>query len=249
MKNWFYLWIEKSLAYFTDKIVCISEAERISAIKHNVADNTKLNVILNGIDIQLIEKENALAKSELGIPQDAFLVGMVGRISPQKAPDIFIRSAKLIKEKIPNAWFIIVGDGELRKEIENYANENQINLHITGWTNQPYAYLKMFDLAMLLSRWEGFGLAITEYMAAKVNFIATQVDAIPTIVNDKVNGILVEVDSPEQVADACFHLYTNKTLALKLREKAYETVCTKYNIHRVAQQHIKMFNDVMKYNK
>lgn len=245
LKNRLFLWIERVLARCTDKIVCISEAERVSALDNKITLDDKLNVILNGIDIKSIEDALPFSREELGIPEEAYLVGMVGRISPQKAPDTFIKAAKLIKERIPEAWFIIVGDGEQRAEIETFARDNNLGLYITGWTDKPYAYMKMFDLAMLLSRWEGFGLAIAEYMVAKKNFIATRVDAIPTIVRDGVDGILVDVDSPEQVAEAVCRIYSDKEFALKLREEAYQSACTKFDVHRVAEQHIELFNELV----
>lgn len=246
IRNRLFLFIEKVLARHTDKIVCISEAERISALKNDVTDAEKLNVILNGIDINAIDEACPYERKDFGIPDDACLIGMIGRISPQKAPDTFLKSAKLIKERVPRAWFMIVGDGEQRGEIEQYAKDNDINLYITGWTDTPYSYLKMFDYAMLLSRWEGFGLAIAEYMAAEKNFIATRVDAIPTIVEDNIDGILVNVDSPEDVLDKFMLLHENPELAKKLRINAKEKVYKNFNIERVAKQHIEMFNELMK---
>ena len=59
--------------------------------------------------------------------------------------------------------------------------KNGLKLVITGWTDEPYSYLKVFDVAMLLSRWKGFGLAVVEYMAAEKNVVATKIDAIPYI--------------------------------------------------------------------
>lgn len=244
LKSQIFLYIERLLARYTDKIVCISEAERVSALKHKIADNEKLEVILNGIDFTAIEKAIPIQRKKLNIPENAFVVGMVGRISEQKAPDIFIKAAKSIQEKIPNSFFIIVGDGEQRKEIERYAQENNINLFISGWTDNPYSYLKVFDIAMLLSRWEGFGLAIVEYMAAKKNFVATKIDAIPTIVRDGIDGILVNVDSPKQAADAVIFLYKNKELSERMKAEAWEYAHKRYNIQRVAEQHLKLFQSI-----
>lgn len=246
LKSRLFLWIERALARCTDKIVCISEAEQESALRNNIVERDKLDIILNGIDIQAIANTAPFTRSELGIPEDAFLVGMVGRIAPQKAPDTFIKAARLIKERIPNAWFMIVGDGEQREEIELYATENSIPLHITGWTETPYRYMKIFDVGLLLSRWEGFGLVIAEYMAAGKNFVATRVDAIPTIVQDAIDGVLVEVDNPGQVADAVWKLYSDKEWATCLRNKAIKSAYGKFDIHRVAEQHISLFNEVIK---
>jgi glycosyltransferase involved in cell wall biosynthesis len=109
----------------------------------------------------------------------------------------------------------------------------------------PYSYLKTFDIAMLLSRWEGFGLAIAEYMAAEKNFVATRVDAIPTIVEDGVDGKLVNVDSPKEVADAVFYYNTHPVEAEKMRKKAKEKVIKQYEISRVVIQHKQLFNELM----
>lgn len=114
------------------------------------------------------------------------------------------------------------------------------------WTDNPYSYLKVFNIAMLLSRWEGFGLAIVEYMAAKKNFVATKIDAIPTIVRDGIDGILVDVDSPEQAANAVISLYKNKELAEKMKAEAWEYAHQRYDIQRVAEQHFKLFKSLIR---
>lgn len=248
MSKWkcnLFLFTERVLSRYTSKIICISEAERISAIHHQIASDDELEVILNGIDFTAIEQAKTKRRSDLGIPKDAFIIGMVGRISEQKAPDIFIQAAKLIKESIPNVFFMIVGDGEGRAGIEAYAEKHNLDLYISGWTSTPYAYIKMFDMAMLLSRWEGFGLAIVEYMAARKNFVATKVDAIPTIVRDGVDCILVDVDSSEQAAKAVIRLYNDKVLAGQMIEQAWNYAHQRYDINRVAEQHIELFNKLL----
>lgn len=246
IKSRFYSLMEKFLSLFTDKIVCISEAERDSAIRENVAREDKLVLIPNGIDIKAVIDEKGFDRSEIGVPEDAFVVGMIGRLTSQKSPDIFIRAAKLIHEKISNSFFIIVGDGEMRNEVEEYAKDNGIPLLVTGWTETPYSYLKVFNIALLLSRWEGFGLAIVEYMAAGINVIATNVDAIPTLIEDKINGLLVEVDNPEDVCNKVLFLIENPDLAQIMKINAFEKVKKMYDIRRVADQHVKMFNDILK---
>lgn len=206
----------------TDKIVCISEAEKVSAERERIANDGKLELIPNGIDVEAVKCAVPKRRMDFGIADDAFVVGMIGRISPQKAPDIFIKSAKLIHDNIKNSAFIIVGDGEEREEIECFARENDLNLIITGWTDKPYSYLKMFDVAVLLSRWEGFGLAVVEYMAAEKNVVATRTDAIPTLIDDGVDGLLVEVDNPEDVKEKVMWLYNHPNEAKAMRDKALQ---------------------------
>ncbi|MBO7463159.1 MAG: glycosyltransferase family 4 protein [Bacteroidales bacterium] len=245
LKSRFYRFIERFLSRFTDRIVCISEAEKESAVNNNIGNEGKLSLIPNGIDVQAVTNAKPKSRNELGITNDTFVVGMVGRISKQKAPDIFIKAAKLVKEQVPNSAFIIVGDGELRPEIEKYASENNLQLLITGWTDEPYSYLKVFDVAVLPSRWEGFGLAVVEYMAAGKNVVATRIDALPTIIDDKVDGLLVEVDSPENLCEKIIWLHKHPDEAALMRQKALTKVIAIYDIHRVAKQHFDMFEQLM----
>lgn len=229
----------------TDKIVCISEAEKVSAEREHIANDNKLELIPNGIDVEAVKCAVPKRRTDFGIADDAFVVGMIGRISPQKAPDIFIKSAKLIHDNIKNSAFIIVGDGEEREEVECFARENDLNLIITGWTDEPYSYLKMFDVAVLLSRWEGFGLAVVEYMAAEKNVVATRTDAIPTLIDDGVDGLLVEVDNPEDVKEKVMWLYNHPNEAKAMRDKALQKVIKRYDISRVVDQHVEMFNKLV----
>lgn len=246
IKSVIYLLIEKCLAPLTDKIICISEAEKTSAEKEHIAKESKLVLIPNGIDISAVRNAIPKQRSELGIPDEAFVIGMIGRLSQQKAPDIFIRAARLIHESIPNSAFIIVGDGEERESVESFAKENGLNLYVTGWTDAPYSYLKVFDVALLLSRWEGFGLAIVEYMAAEKNVVASRADAIPTLIEDGTDGLLVEVDNPEDVKDKVLWLYNHPQEAKIMKEKALEKVIRNYDISRVVEQHVDLFVKICK---
>lgn len=242
-KSIIYLCLEKILSSFTEKIVCISKAEKASAEREHIAKDDKLALIPNGIDVNTVRNAVAKSRSELGIAEDAFVVGMIGRLSPQKAPDVFIRAAKLIHDEIPNSTFIIVGSGEEEEEVKAFAKENVLEL--TGWTDEPYSYLKVFDVAMLLSRWEGFGLAVVEYMAAEKNVVATKIDAIPTLVDDGVDGLLVKMDNSQDAAEKVLWLYLHPKEATEMKSKALKKVIENYDIKRVVDQHMEMFNKLI----
>ncbi len=237
LKSIIYLCLEKMLSPCTDKIVCISKAEKDSAEREHIAKDDKLALIPNGIDVSAVKNAVAKSRREFGIAEDAFVVGMI----PQKAPDVFIRAAKLIHDEIPNSDFIIVGSGEEEEEVKDFAKENGLELVVTGWTDEPYSYLKVFDVAMLLSRWEGFGLAVVEYMAAEKNVVATKIDAIPTLVDDGVDGLLVEMDNSKDAAEKVLWLYRHPKEATEMKSKALKKVIGNYDISRVVDQHVEMF--------
>lgn len=233
--------IEKLLSPCTDKIVCISPFEKMNAEKEHIAQDDKLELIPSGIDIEKVRKAKAIARKDIGIADDAYVVGMVGRLCVTKAIDTFIHAAKLIHSKLPNSVFIIVGDGEERKETELFAKVNGLQLIVTGWIDNPYSYLKVFDVALLLSRWEGFGLAIVEYMAAEKNVIATKTGGIAYLIDDGVDGLFVQLDTPHDVCEKVMWLYNHPKEAAEMRKAALKKVYEKYDIRRVVDQHAEMF--------
>lgn len=245
-----YTFIEKIAAPFCDKIICISDAEKQSALYKKVCGEKKLHVIFNGVDIEAYEsgKHGEVKRNDLGIPDDAFVVGMVGRISPQKAPDVFVEMSKLVKDKIPNAHFIIVGSGNKEAEIRKYAEANGFSedLHITGWVENSMSYLELFDVACLLSRWEGFGLVLPEYMMAGKPIVATKVDAIPNIIIDGENGLLVDVDDAIGASEAVLRIYRENALKDRLVAQGIEDVHNRFNARRVAEEHKVLFGKMCK---
>lgn len=244
-KKAIYTMIEKIAAPFCDKIICISDAEKQSALDKKICRDDKLQVIFNGVDIEAYENgvHGVVKRKDLNIPEDAFVVGMVGRMSPQKAPDVFIKMAKLVKEKVPNAHFIIVGNGNQEAEIRKYAEDNGFSdsLHITGWVDNPMSYVELFDVACLLSRWEGFGLALPEYMMAGKPIVASRVDAIPNIIRDGENGLLVEVDDDTGASNAVLRIYQEDGLKDRLVTQGFEDVHNRFNARRVSEEHGKLF--------
>lgn len=248
-KRMLYAAIEKMAAPFCDKVICISDAERQSALDKKICSEDKLQVIFNGVDIEAYENSihGVVKRQDLNIPEDAFVVGMVGRISPQKAPDIFVEMAKLVKEKIPNAHFIIVGSGEQEDEIRKYAQKNGFSdsLHITGWVDDPMNYVELFDVACLLSRWEGFGLVLPEYMMARKPIVATRVDAIPNIIKNGENGLLVAIDDAVGASEAVLRIYQESELRERVVARGLEDVHNRFNASRVSRQHENIFRSLV----
>ena len=240
-----YTAIEKVAAPFCDRIICISDAEKRSALEKRICKKNKLQVIFNGIDIEEYEsgKYATIKREDLKIPKEAFVVGMVGRISQQKAPDIFVKMAKKIKDQVPNTHFIIVGNGEMENAIRKFAEDNNFSdsLHISGWVDNPMSYVEIFDVACLLSRWEGFGLVLPEYMIAGKPIVASRVDAIPDIIKDEENGLLVEVDDVDGAFSAVMRLYKDSELKRKLVIQETSTVYDKFDAKRVSNEHNILF--------
>ncbi len=238
-----YIMIEKMLAPMTDSIVCISEFEKNTALAHGICEPAKLHVIYNGIDFDEKYVEHARPWDMAEIPEDAFVVGTVGRLATQKAPDVFVKAASIIKKRIPEAFFVIVGDGLNRKETEKLVKEYGLwdCFLITGWVNDPFNYICNFDVAMLLSRWEGFGLVLPEYMMIRKPIVASNVDAIPEIIQDGVNGLLVEREDYYGATEAVVRLHDDPALREYLVENEVRIVGERFNVERTAREHRDLF--------
>lgn len=254
LKSFIYLWIERLLSPLTTQYVTISNYEKLSAIQHHVVKADKMKVIFNGIDMEAVDKGvklSTVTRGSLNIPEEAYLIGMVGRISRQKAPDIFVRVAALLKDILPNAYFMIVGDGDQRSDMEQLIRENDLEgrMLITGWVSNPVAYSCLFDQAMLLSRWEGFGLVLVEYMKLGKPIVATEVDAISDLITDHENGLLVEVDNVEQAANAVKEIMNDNKLRRKLISNGIMRAQAFFGVQRVASEHDALFLKICKHLK
>lgn len=245
-KKIFFIMLEKIMAHFCDAIVCISEAEKVSALREKICRDEKLYVIENGIDVEEYKKEEV----DISIPQDAFVVGMVSRICKQKAPDVFVKMAGEVQKKVKNSFFVLVGDvvegaEEERKEIENLAAELDVKLLITGWVNNPLSYAARFDVACLLSRWEGFGLAIPEYMLVGAPVVATKVDAIPYLITDGETGMLVEKDDWKAAAEKVIKLAEDGELRNRLIDNGMKTARNRFDVRRVSKECEELYSRMM----
>ncbi|WP_337793028.1 glycosyltransferase family 4 protein [Phocaeicola plebeius] len=247
LKKIFYKIVECGFAFITNKIICISDYEKRTV--PNIIPKRKLVVIKNGINIEQCKNLlaiNKLTREKLNIPPNAYVIGMIARISHQKGHDLFIQIAQKVKQRIPNAFFLIVGGKSDDIPIEELIETANLSdcFHITGEVNHAIQYASLFDIAVLTSRWEGFGLVLPEYMVAKKPIIAYNVDAIPEIINHNINGLLVKPESIQEFTNAIYQIYSQPYFAHSLVENASKIVAEKFDIKRVINEHETLFKQL-----
>ena len=106
---------------------------------------------------------------------------------------------------------------------------------ITGWVDNPLDYASCFDVATLLSRWEGFGLVLPEYMLLGKPIVATKADAIPYVVGDA--GIIVDIDDYESASKAVLKIYKDNLCRKKLIFEGNKRL-ELFNAKRTADEHV-----------
>lgn len=172
---------------------------------------------------------------------------MVGRITHQKDYYTFLKTGFEISKEITDFRLVIVGDGEQKNDILSFIEKSGLKnkVIITGWVNNPECYIKSFDIAVLTSKWEGFGLVVAEYLAAEKPVIASNVDGIPFIIKHGFNGFLAEPGNEYNFSQQIITLIKDKNLVSKIVENGKNTVKNRFSIDRVVSEHLKIFESLI----
>jgi glycosyltransferase involved in cell wall biosynthesis len=200
-----FIGIERLLASLSDRIVTVSDGQRRELAEYGVASLDKIAVVPLGFELDALlncEPLRGQLRRELGIPDGMALVGIVARLAAIKNHRLFLDAARLIVEAGQEAMFLIVGDGELRVDLEAYVAELKLAERVifTGWRRDlPRIYADL-DVVALSSLNEGTPVSLIEAMAAAKPVVATRVGGVSDVILDKESGYLVQSKDAEGLA-------------------------------------------------
>lgn len=230
--------IERTMAaWFTNKIVCQCNDEHNLALRYHVGAEEQLLTIYSGVDeSQFAIKVNRKAiRKSLGIPEFAFLVGCVGRLSKQKAPADFVKAAALVHKEFPLVHFVWIGDGELMENAQALAISLGIGhvIHFVGYRHDIADQLQVLDCFVLVSHWEGFSLSVLEAMAAGLPVIMSRVSGAGEAVVDGETGRLVPINGAKELAAAIVDMVTNPGQAVSFGKAGQLRVKQLFTLNRM----------------
>lgn len=198
--------------------------------------------IYTGVDLQTIKAKRPSedVRVELGISSTAVVTIMVGRLTHQKDPHTFIKTAQQVISSNDNAEFIIVGDGDLDESSRALANDNP-KIHFLGRRTDVYDLLNAADIYMLCSRWEGIPLTIlmAQYMGKPI--VATNKLGLPEVVVPEVTGVLANEEDHEGFAEAVDKLISSKELRNRLGSQGRELVVQRHELSKMIDQFETMY--------
>ena len=203
----------------TDGGIAISAAIKHFMLEVEDAPRHKISIVNYGLEHEWIPDEDLRAARdslcvELHLESDALLLGMVCRIVEQKGIPYALQAFQRVSDCFPAANLVIAGDGDLRPQLEALAQELGIDakVHWLGWRGDAVDLIAAFDVLLLPSLWEGFGLVLLEAMSRRVPVIASRVSAIPEVVVHGETGILVEAREVDELATAMTRLLEDRAL-------------------------------------
>ncbi|HCE46507.1 MAG TPA: hypothetical protein DET40_23425 [Lentisphaeria bacterium] len=233
-KRQFYLFLEGIAAKWTTLLIAVSDAEKATALEHGLFNDGNSAVNANGIDPELWPAADAGERQKqrglAGIPNDVFVVGMVGRFMPQKGHRILIEAAGKLLKKNKDIRFVLVGDGELKNEIRalTVSNKTEKNFHFLAQTDKIASCYAMFDCLVLPSLWEGCPFTSMEAMAMGIPVIASSVGGTCEIIEDRVSGLLIPPADAGALAEAIEKLCEDRRLRESLGEKGRQRILEKF---------------------
>jgi len=188
-----FTWLERMLGRISTRLVAISP-EVAADLERLGIGRGKTVVVRLGLELDgLAGHERGALRNELGIAADAPVVGIVGRLVPIKAHDLFLDAAEHVAKQDPNVAFVIVGDGELWDELHRQVESRGLatRVHFTGWRSDLRAVYADLDVVVCCSKNEGTPVSLIEAGAAGRAVIGTRVGGMPDIITAGVNGLLV----------------------------------------------------------
>jgi len=186
----------------------------------------KVVTIYNGIDFDRYEckKSKQDIRREYNISPDQRVVTIVARLHPMKDHVTFLESIVKVRESIPEVIALVVGDGFERECLENYVRDNELDecVRFLGSVEDKLSEIyRISDVLVLSSQWgESFPNVVLEAMSASVPVVASNISAIPEIIDDGVSGYLVEPKSPVAFSRRIVEVLTDADLRNRLVENA-----------------------------
>lgn len=204
----------------------------------------KIRIIANGIDVQSFEQGRPLpALSFVGEK----VVGMVARLDLQKGFEYLLRAVRELCNTMNGFRVVIVGEGPDRQAIEAMVEEYglQSSVMLAGQQSDMPAVYAAMDIFVLPSLNEGLPMTILEAMAASKPVVATRVGAIPKVINDGENGLLVNPRNSEALRDAIASLLSDPDKCRRMGERAHDWVSRNYTSEAMALKYRQLYDEIL----
>ena len=242
-----YLVCERLAAKLSTVQVMVSERLRKTCVKHGLAPDGKVRVISGGFDARQFAKlpTRSQARVALGLPVEGVVIGTVSCMKPGKRVGDFVEVCKQVRSVIPDMTAVVVGDGELRQEIQRQIDRGGLeeSIRLLGWRRNVPAIMAALDVFVLMSAHEGLGLVVLEAMAAGVPVVATRVDGCIEIIEETRAGVLIERGDIEGGAAAVVRLLNDCGRLEQMGRRARKGVA-RWNFDAMCERYKEVYLEV-----
>lgn len=232
------------LRYF-DQIIAVSRDVKNLMTNSGISDR-KICIIENGVSLDKFASDMAARNriaEDIGIKSNTNVVGTVGRLSEEKGQKHLLQVIRKLKERYPELFLLLVGDGPLRMALQKEFDSDFIRF--VGNQKEVHHYYAMMDIFVLPSLTEGLPMALLEAMASELPVIATDVGEIPRVLSDGETGIIVEPKDENSLEDSLCYLLSHKDIALEMGKKGCERVRKDFSSEKMANKYMKVYKKLI----
>ena len=239
------------MAYkMANKIVAVSCDTKQSIIQGYKIPNPAISVIANGINTATFRPPSDIKRirSNIGLDSDAYIIGTVGRLSPEKGHMLLIDILPSIIAAIPQVKLVVVGGGIAENELKQKAKELNISKNIVflGERADVCSLMQCFDVYAQTSSMEGMSLTILEAMSCGLPIVASNVGGNPEVIVEGETGFLLSLKDPQAIVSAIIKLYNDKDLAMRMGKAGRKRVEEKFGINRMIDEYIAIYEKCLR---
>lgn len=218
-----------------DHVIAISAAVRDRLVADGIPGG-RISVVHEGVDVERIARlEPASVRAAFYLPTHAPVVGNIGALTAQKNQHDLVEAAALVVREVPDARFVILGEGELRAALEQQIHRRHLERHVLlgGFRADAVALLKDVDLFALSSTHEGLCTSLVDAMAASKAAVATAVGGVPEVVADGETGFLVPPHDPRALAEKIVRLLKDAALRERFGRAGLARARARFTVERM----------------
>ncbi|MGW0884083.1 glycosyltransferase [Streptomyces sp. NPDC002671] len=223
---------ERSLAATTDRLVAVGCSVRDDLLAAGIGRPRQYAVVPPGTTLA-VSPSRSQAREQLGLPQDCPVVAYVGRVTRVKRPDRFLSVAREVRRAVPDARFLVCGEGDLHGDLEAAADLRE-SLHLLGWRADVETVYAAADLVLLTSDNEGMPVSLIEAGLAGLPAVATNVGSVAEVVQDGRTGLLASTDAHDLTRHVV-RLLSDDRLRHRMGQQAHSWTTRQFGAERLVQ--------------
>jgi len=248
-KRFVYRLLYRLMAGKVDGFIAVSDEVCQSLIRQIGPIQNKVITIPNGVDVKRYERpgNKAALCDQLGLEANSRLVATVGRLTAQKGHRYLIDAATTILSAHPDTYFLFIGDGELKDELQSQVQKAGLSRHVHFLGNRDDVpdLLAAVDLFVLPSLWEGLSIALLEAMAAGKPIVATAVSGTIQVMISGQTGLVVPLGDSGALADAIIQLLSAPAQAQAMGQAAKQHVKVNFSAQKQANEHLALYRHLL----
>ena len=251
-----WVWFSRQLSRFTNAIVPVSRDIQRIVVEIERVPPAKVTLILNGVDMERFRPEGnrrketqevqTLARVSRGIPEKAFVVGSIGRLSAEKQYPWLVEAFAAFLAEESHAFLVIVGDGPAREDIENAADWRGVRDRclLPGTRTDIPGWLKCFDLFTLSSDQEGTSITLLEAGASGLPAVVTDVGGNGDIVRDGTTGRVVPFGDTSALTASLAEIAGNPEKRMQMGSAARERIQAEFSLDAMVSAYVDVYRRV-----